>query len=96
MFSNYEHFLQATRNLFDAQVAFATNVVHAVLDAGVNAAELNVEAIKSLLATATVATRQWLVAGAVDDWLTPVPQRHNDGQLVLAALPDSARAAIAP
>jgi hypothetical protein len=50
-------------DLMDVQLAFFTSMVHATMDAGVNATELNVDAMKSQLACSTVATRQWLCAG---------------------------------
>lgn len=96
MFSNYEHFSRAARDLFDAQITFGTTVFHAVMDAGVNATELNVDAVKTLLATATVATRQLLSAGTTKDWLTPVALHGNYGQLELAALPVSVRPPAVP
>ncbi|PWF44735.1 hypothetical protein C7C56_018940 [Massilia glaciei] len=82
--------------MFDAQVAFFTDSVHALVDAGVNAAELQAEAVKTLMATATVATRQWFMTSKTNDWLTPVAHLVNDGQLELAALPGNARAPAPP
>ena len=57
------------------------------MDAGVAATELTIDSIKTLLATSTVATRQWYWAGDARNWLTPVT--HHP-----AALPDPVTAAI--
>ncbi|MES3025348.1 MAG: hypothetical protein V4857_27550 [Pseudomonadota bacterium] len=95
MFSTYEQLLQASRDLFDAQMALFTDSVNALMDAGVNAAELQAEAVKTLMATATVATRQWFITNKTNDWLTPVAHLVNDGQLELAALPGNAHASAA-
>jgi hypothetical protein len=84
MFSTSEQFLQAARDLFDAQVGLLTNVTDAILDAGVNAAELNADAVKTLMATTTVASRQWFNSTGASEWLAPVAHLVNDGQLELA------------
>jgi hypothetical protein len=92
MFSNPETLSRATRDLFDAQMAFFTQLVQSATDLGVNATEHHVDAMKTLLATATVDTRQWLNGGSAGDWMTPVPQFARQGRLTLAAPPAGARA----
>jgi hypothetical protein len=74
MFSTTEHMSRATRDLFDTQAAFYTVSVQAVMDAGMAATELNVDALKSLFASTIVATRQWSTGDGTYDWLTPVLQ----------------------
>lgn len=73
MFATQEHLSRATHDLFDAQTAFFSHVFTASMDAGLAAAEQNVEAMKAMLANATVATRQWLTAGSKGIRMTPVP-----------------------
>jgi hypothetical protein len=75
MFSTTEHISRATRDLFDTQAAFYTASVHATMDAGMAAAELNADALKSLLASTIVATRQWLTGDSPYNWLTPALQQ---------------------
>ncbi|RSZ59268.1 hypothetical protein HF313_02390 [Massilia atriviolacea] len=62
------------RELFDAHAGMFERSVQAAMDAGVSAAQVNVDSIRTLLASATVATRQWQVAGGASNWLTPVPR----------------------
>lgn len=62
------------RELFDAHAGMFERSVHAAMDAGVSATEVNVDSIRTLLASATVATRQWQFAGGASNWLTPVPR----------------------
>jgi hypothetical protein len=68
-----EYFSRTARDLLDIQMACLDYTVHAMMDGGVSATERNVDAIKTLVATATVATRQWLVAGAAGGCSTPLP-----------------------
>lgn len=77
MFATHEHFSRATLDLFNAQAAFLTHVFNASMDAGLTAAEHNVDALKTMFATATVATRQWLTASNNGCWTTPAPQLTN-------------------
>lgn len=77
MFATQEHFSRATHELFDAQATFLTHVFNASMDAGLTAAEQHVESLKTLLASATVATRQWLTASNTGGWTTPVLQLKN-------------------
>ncbi|MES2325251.1 MAG: hypothetical protein V4633_23595 [Pseudomonadota bacterium] len=74
MFSSTEHITRATRDVFDTQAAFYTASVQAIMDAGMAATELHVDALKSLLASTTVATRQWFTGDSGYNWLTPVLQ----------------------
>jgi hypothetical protein len=62
------------RELFDAHAGMYQRSVHAAVDASVSATEVNVDSIRTLLASATVATRQWQGAGGASNWLTPVPR----------------------
>ncbi len=75
MFSTTEHISRATRDLFDTQAAFYTVSVQAIMDAGMAATELHADALKSLLASTTVATRQWFTGDSPYNWLTPVLQQ---------------------
>jgi hypothetical protein len=93
MFSTSEQFSRAARDLFDTELAALTNFIHATLDVGVHAVELNVDTVKSALASGTVLTRQWWIGGCGKDWLTPVPSTAHIGQLELTALPDNVCAA---
>lgn len=77
MFATQEHFSRAAQDLFDAQAAFLTHVINASMDAGMTAAEQNVESLKTMLASATVATRQWLTASNTRGWTTPVLLLEN-------------------
>ncbi len=63
MWTYPEGFARAAQGMMDAQMEFFTSMVHAWMDTGLNAAELNVDAVKTQLANATVATRLWLGAG---------------------------------
>jgi hypothetical protein len=74
MFSSSDPFFRSMRELFDTQAGMYQRSVHAAMDAGVSATEVNVDSIRTLLATATVATRQWQCAGGASNWLTPVPR----------------------
>jgi hypothetical protein len=67
MLSTSETFSRASRDLLDAQLACFANLVQALMDDGVNATQRNVDAIKTLLATATVASRQCFVVAAASD-----------------------------
>lgn len=74
MFSSSDPFFRSMRELFDTQAAMYQRSVHAAMDAGVSATQVNVDSIRTLLATATVAIRQWQCAGGASNWLTPVPR----------------------
>ncbi|MES2149647.1 MAG: hypothetical protein V4508_07615 [Pseudomonadota bacterium] len=96
MFAHNEIVTRAIRELFDAQMAYLNHVTHAVMDVGVRTSEQQVDTMKTLLANATVATRQCLFTSNTHGWLTPAPQDRITGQLSLAAPPAGAPAATAP
>ncbi|NHZ78063.1 hypothetical protein F2P44_01955 [Massilia sp. CCM 8695] len=95
MFSSSDLLFRSMRELFDTQAGMYQRSVHAAMDAGVSAAEVNVDSIRTLLATATVATRQWQCVGGASNWLTPVPrdawQFAIFGRPLLAAPPAGAQ-----
>lgn len=99
MFSSSDPFFRSMRELFDAHAGMLERSVHAGMDACMSAAEVNVDSIRTLLATATVATRQWHCAGGASNWLTPVPrdawQLAFFGRPQLAAPPAGAAPATA-
>ena len=94
MFSSAEFIARAFRDLFETQAGFYARNVHAAMDAGVTATELNIDSIKTLLATSTVATRQWCWEGGVGNWLAPdLLSLSQSLQFAPPALPDPVRAA---
>ncbi|GEM_PF-3125442 len=95
MFSHSGQFARAAGELLDSQAAFCARSVSAVMDAGVCAAESQVDALRTLFASATVATRQWLGTVAAD-WLTLVPHPPHHGWASPSAQPSGARADLAP
>jgi hypothetical protein len=60
MFSTSEQISRAMWALCEAHVSALTNFVNAAIEAGVNAAEVNADAVRSALASNTVLARQWL------------------------------------
>ncbi len=60
MFSTSEYINRALWALCEAHVSALTQVVNAAVEAGVNAAEVNADAMRGALASNTVLTRQWL------------------------------------
>lgn len=66
MFFSSERLARAGHELLEAQSAFVVSMIDAWTEVGVSATERNVETVKTLLATATVATRQWLTGGLAD------------------------------
>jgi hypothetical protein len=62
MFSIFEPVLRVVHDLGHAQANFFTHWTQATFDASVGAAEHHVDAVKALLATSTVAARQWQLA----------------------------------
>jgi hypothetical protein len=91
MFSSSDPFFRPVRELFDAHAGMYQRSVQAAMDAAVSAVEVNVDSIRTLLASATVATRQWQYAGGASNWLTPVPREAWQfaffGRPLLAAPP---------
>ena len=77
MFPSQDNFARATGAILDTHTALYTDSMNAVLDAGLHAAERHAESMRTLFASATVATRQWL--GALD-WMTPVAQHGPHGR----------------
>lgn len=73
MFSSPAPGSSAFQELFDTHAGLYARSVQQVMEAGESAMEQHVDALRTLFATTTVATRQWLGAGSVYDWLTPVP-----------------------
>ncbi len=94
MFSSSDHFARACRELYETQAGLYARSVHAAMDAGVSATERNIDSIKTLLATSTVATRQWCWAGGVGNWLAPDLLSFSQSlQFAPPALPEPVRAA---
>jgi hypothetical protein len=71
MFTATQFYARAARDLFDAQMACLANVVHAFMDGNVNATDRHVDTMNTVLATATVAARQWSVASTGTRWEQP-------------------------
>lgn len=77
MSSPYEQFTFATGGLMEVQQAAMTKCMYAMFDAGVNAIEMNMDALRAVLAASTVATRQMFLAAGGHGWMTPaVPAVH--------------------
>jgi hypothetical protein len=60
MFSTSEHLSRALWALCEAHVSALTQFANAAVEAGVNAAEVNADAVRGALASNTVLARQWL------------------------------------
>lgn len=60
MFSTSEQISRAMWALCEAHVSALTGLVNAAIEAGVNAAEANLDAVRGALASNTVLARQWL------------------------------------
>lgn len=81
IFSPTNQFAQATGAIIDTNTAFYTNSVNALFDAGMDAAQHQADAMRTYLASATVAMRQWLGAGAgAFDWADPVARYLSHGR----------------
>ena len=99
MFAATDHVSPASLEMFETQMALMTQFVHAVMDVAVCASEQQVDAMRALFASATVASRQWLTAGGAADWSAAVPQHVQQvllGRLPLAAPPVGAPGASGP
>lgn len=93
MFSTTEQISRATWALCEAQLSALTHYMHAAVEAGVNAAEVHADAVRTSLASGTVVTRHWLDAGQAHAWLAPARQFQLVGQCALAAAQAPDRAA---
>jgi hypothetical protein len=60
MFSTSEQLSRAMWALCEAHVSALTSFVNAAIEAGVNVAEGNADAVRGALASNTVLARQWL------------------------------------
>lgn len=60
MFSYPEQFTQATKSLIEAQLSSFTAFTQAAFDSGVSVLDLNMDAVRTSLAAATVAAKQLL------------------------------------
>ena len=78
IFSPSNQFAQATGAIIDKHTAFYTNSVNALFDAGMDAAQHQADAMRTYLASATVAMRHWLGASAFD-WASPVAHYPAQG-----------------
>ena len=89
MFSSLASYSYALRELFDTQARYQAHTFRTLMETGETAMEQHVDALRTLFATTTVATRQWSNAGSACDWMNPV--------LPATALcaPDPDRAAVA-
>jgi hypothetical protein len=72
MFSSLAPYSHALRELFDTQARFQAHSLRTLMEAGETAMEQHVDALRTLFATTTVATRQWSNAGSACDWMNPV------------------------
>jgi len=73
------------RALCDTQAGYYARTVHALMEAGEAAMEQHREASRMLLATATVAIRQWSAAGGAYGWMNPALQAKAVVEAELAA-----------
>ena len=90
MFSTTEHLSHTTGSLLAAQSTLFTQLLNAMIDAGMNAAENNADTMRTVLAKSTVAGREWYCAGN-HDWLVPL-HRERYSWSPLAASPTAAMA----
>ncbi len=81
MFSTSEQLTRALWALCEAQVSALTQYANAAIEAGVNAAEVNVDAALGALASNTVLTRQWLGTDNLPLW--PAVPRAPESQSTL-------------
>jgi hypothetical protein len=76
MFSTSEHLSRATWSLCEAQLSALTSFFHAATEAGVRAAEVQSDTVRTALASNTVVTRQWLGSDDALPWGPAVPTDH--------------------
>ncbi|MDC8757712.1 TIGR01841 family phasin [Janthinobacterium fluminis] len=70
MFSLSEQLTLASKAVLETQLASATALAEAAFDSGVNVIDLNVDAVKTSLAAAGEATRQWLAVKNPLEWFS--------------------------
>ncbi len=87
MFSTSEQFARVAHGWFDNQAALVDHCVHALFDAGTQAAETHAETIRTLFASTTVAARQWMGAGGAYNWLHLAAHQPHLGWTSTTALP---------
>lgn len=86
MLSTATAILRASRPLFAAQMACAAQCLQACMDVALGVSEQQVDALETLFANSTVATRQWMWAGKrAQGWPTPAAHTGHNGQPGLAA-----------
>lgn len=70
MFSFTEQFTLASKALLETQMASATALAQAAFDGGVTLVDLNVDALRTGLAAATVAARQVMSVKTPQEWFS--------------------------
>lgn len=70
MFSLSEQLALASKAVLEAQLVSATAFAEATFDSGVTVIDLNVDALKTSLAAATVAARQWMSVRNPQEWFS--------------------------
>jgi hypothetical protein len=85
MFSTTEQISRATWALCEAQLSALMHYMHAAVEAGVNAAEVQADAVRTSLASGTVMSRHWFDVGQASAWLAPARQFERVGLCALAA-----------
>ena len=72
MFSSPVRYSQSLQDLFDTHAGYCAHALQTVMEASQAVMEHHVDALRTLFATTTVATRQWSNAGVACDWMNPV------------------------
>ena len=80
MFSISEQLSLAIKAFFDAHLVSTTALAQAAFDNGVTVVDLNVDAVKTSLAAATVATHQLMSVKSTQEWMSLTA---NQSQLAL-------------
>ncbi len=70
MFSLSEQLALASKAVLEAQLVSATAFAEATFESGVTVIDLNVDAVKTSLAAATVAARQWMSVKNPQEWFS--------------------------
>jgi hypothetical protein len=86
MFSTSEQISRAMWALCEAHVTALTNYVNAAIEAGVHAADVNADAVRTALASNTVLARQWLGPSQVHAWAIAPRTIESNTTLGQAAL----------